>query len=113
MLKTLWPYLIILIAFLAGLIVARNGTKEVRSIAKQHKEEHLEVIEQYRKTIKKLDDRILELKKKIYQDSIMFAKELQLRKDRYNTLKYRYDKINFSHYSNAQLDSVVNSLYPN
>lgn len=113
MIRTLWPYLLILVAFLAGLIVARNSTKEVGNLVKQHKEEHLKVIEGYKETIKKLDGRIVILKKKIYDDSVRFSNELKLRNDKYNVLKSRHDKINFHTYNNDQLDSVINWLYPN
>lgn len=113
MIKTLWPYLIVLIAFLAGLIIARNSTKEVRTLTKQHKEEHLKVIEEYRQTIKKLDIRVVELKKKIYSDSIKFANELKIGNDKYKTLKNRYDKVNYRNYNSPQLDSIVNWLYTN
>lgn len=111
--KTL-PYVvaIVLVAFAVGFFIRPNSDKTLRNELKEQRNKHEEIIHSYQKIIEGQQLRYTVVKQRMKLDSIKFVGEIKLKEEQYSKLKSRYEKINFRNYTNFQLDSVVNRLYP-
>lgn len=106
---------LILTAFAAGLLSgnSRDAEKELEAKYKEERKLILDQLQKKQVEIWHLNEAQKAIERRRVSDSIRFAGALERNQRAYNALKKKYNEINLSRASHAQLDSIIFVLFPN
>jgi hypothetical protein len=106
------PYILIVVAFFAGMLLKTSPDKELKKKWESERETLQDQIEARDARILILTGVETKIREKAKADSIRSSMAIQSKDARIKDLKKRLDEINTTMASGADLDSIIARLYP-
>lgn len=112
-LKKYWPFIVLcLIIFFSGRWTKDDNSKELKEKYEQERQRDRDSISVLLKNLTAKHAESRTINEERIQDSLRFADALERNQRAYNSLKRKYNEVNFNRFSAARLDSIVSELYP-